>query len=53
VQVSSFAPDVKASNKKFEDLAVGFAAGAECLDDMADFARDEGFLDRSVFLMPS
>jgi len=43
-QISKFLPGVRRSQKKFEDLALGFAAGAECLDDMATYAKDEGFL---------
>ncbi len=31
------------SFKKFENLMLGFQAGAECLDDMEVLAQDEGF----------
>lgn len=36
-------PNVRNSLKKFEDMALGFAADAQCLDDMANLAKDEGF----------
>ena len=43
LHLSGLLPLAPKSEKKFEDLALGFAAGAECLDDMAAFSRDEGF----------
>lgn len=43
-QISGFLPPVRKTLKKFEDLALGFAADAECIDDMATLGRDEGFL---------
>ena len=42
-QIVGFLPDVRRALKKFEDMALGFAAGAECLDDMGELAKDEGF----------
>ncbi len=41
-QIARFLPSAKHTMKKFEDLALGFAAGAQCLDDMAVLAEDEG-----------
>ncbi|MBF0440578.1 MAG: IS1380 family transposase [Oligoflexales bacterium] len=41
--ISNFLPQVRHSLKKFEDLSLGFAAGAECLDDISTLALDEGF----------
>ena len=43
-QLGEFLPNCKRALKKFEDLALGFAGGAECLADMAVLAKDEGFL---------
>lgn len=42
--VARILPSAPKSLKKFEDLAAGFAAGGECLDDMGEFAKDDGFL---------
>lgn len=52
LQLSGVLPAVTQTTKKFEDMVVGFAAGAECLDDMAQLAQDEGFvaiLDERVY----
>lgn len=42
-QISGLLPGVRRSIKKFEDLALGFAVDAECLDDMALLGKDDGF----------
>jgi hypothetical protein len=44
VSLAALLPKTRSSSKKFGDLALGFAAGLDCLDDMTELSKDQGFL---------